>query len=237
MAERSRTRADRAVHRAGTGWYHELITREAAREATTWSVPPENLTGENAHLIGPTAADALAWHADYLDSYLYSPLWWFGPTSGGGWDRFVVAMMQRDDLAALHFDDLTSSAQVRSVWRRILGGTVAGLFWAAERRRRRGSPRDRLRAALHPGLLLPLQLGRRRGPAQPHVVRGRPRAGGQDAAGCTGHPRPTLGAPLGPGAVAALVPQLGTALAASPAARAFVFGGVGALPFPDELNK
>jgi hypothetical protein len=117
---------------AGTGWYHELITREAARDAGTWSVPPPNLTGENAQLIGPTAADALAWHADYLDSYLYSPLWWFGPTSGGGWDRFVVAMMQRDDLAALHFDDLTSSAQVRSVWRRILGGTVAGLVWAAE---------------------------------------------------------------------------------------------------------
>ena len=41
-------------------------------------------------------------------------------------------MMQRDALTALHFDDLTSTAQVRSVWRRILGGTVAGLVWAAE---------------------------------------------------------------------------------------------------------
>ena len=117
---------------AGTGWYHELITREAARATGTWAVSPENLTGENALLIGPTAADALAWHADYLDSYLYSPLWWFGPTSGGGWNRFLVALMQRDDLAALHFDDLTSTAQVRTVWRRILGGTVAGLVWAAE---------------------------------------------------------------------------------------------------------
>ena len=49
-----------------------------------------------------------------------------------------------------------------------------------------------------------------------------------------------LGAPLAPAAIAALVPALGTALvvlAASPAARAFVFGGVGALAFPDQLNK
>ena len=49
-----------------------------------------------------------------------------------------------------------------------------------------------------------------------------------------------LGAPLVPAAVAALVPALGTALVvlnASPAARAFVFGGVGALAFPGQLNE
>ena len=48
-----------------------------------------------------------------------------------------------------------------------------------------------------------------------------------------------VGAPLVPAAVAALVPALSTALvvlAASPAARAFVFGGVGALAFPGQLN-
>ncbi|HEX6887513.1 MAG TPA: hypothetical protein VF143_05345 [Candidatus Nanopelagicales bacterium] len=114
-----------------SGWYHELITRAGA-VAAGWSAPaPGGAPGSGA--VGSTAADAIAWHADYLDSYLYNPLWWFGPTTGGGLSRLGAALMARPALVTLHFDDLTSTAQIRTMWRRYLGGTVAALVWAAER--------------------------------------------------------------------------------------------------------
>jgi hypothetical protein len=40
--------------------------------------------------------------------------------------------MARPELVKLHFDDLTSTGQIRTMWRRYLGGTVAALVWAAE---------------------------------------------------------------------------------------------------------
>jgi hypothetical protein len=112
----------------GSGWYHELITREAAR-AAGWAAPPVGATGS---AVGRTAADALAWHADYLDSYLYNPLWWFNPATGGGLGRLGAALMARPEMVKLHFDDLTSTAQIATMWRRYLGGTVAAVVWAAE---------------------------------------------------------------------------------------------------------
>ena len=44
----------------GRPWHHESITREAAVAAG----------------FSTAAAEELAWHADYVDSYLYNPLWW-----------------------------------------------------------------------------------------------------------------------------------------------------------------
>ncbi len=96
-------------------WHHEGLTRKAARAA-----------GWGAH-----AENALAFHADYLDSYLYNPLWWFDVTNGGGKDRLRVVMSSHDDLVRLHFDDLFHPEQVRDVWHRYLAGTVAGLLWIA----------------------------------------------------------------------------------------------------------
>ena len=110
----------------GSGWYHELITRDGA-VAAGWQGP-----GGPGTAAGSTAADALAWHADYVDSYLYNPLWWFGPTSGGGPARLGAALMARSELIKLHFDDLASTVQIRRMWQRYLGGTVAALVWAAE---------------------------------------------------------------------------------------------------------
>ncbi len=110
----------------GSGWYHELITRDGA-VAAGWQGP-----GGPGAAAGSTAADALAWHADYVDSYLYNPLWWFGPTSGGGPARLGAALMARSELIKLHFDDLASTVQIRRMWQRYLGGTVAALVWAAE---------------------------------------------------------------------------------------------------------
>src|SRR5688500_4239766 len=46
----------------GKPWHHEEITRTAATD------PSIGFSTE--------AANSLAWHADYIDSYLYNPLWW-----------------------------------------------------------------------------------------------------------------------------------------------------------------
>jgi hypothetical protein len=95
-------------------WHHEGLTRRAARRAG-WSAEAEN---------------AIAFHTDYLDSYLYSPLWWFNP-DGGGVDRLRVVMLSHADLIKAHFDDLFVPEQVRAMWRRYLSGTVCGLLWVS----------------------------------------------------------------------------------------------------------
>lgn len=79
------------------------------------------------------SAATVAWHADYIDSYLYSPLWWANPQQGGGVQRFRYSMAQVPELIKVHFDDLVSADDVRSTWNRYLTGTFVGLQWAAER--------------------------------------------------------------------------------------------------------
>jgi hypothetical protein len=93
-------------------WHHEGLTRRAARSAG-WAEPAEN---------------ALAFHADYLDSYLYNPLWWFDLANGGGPDRLPVVMSSQSELIKLHFDDLFEPEQVQASWRRYLSGTVSALL-------------------------------------------------------------------------------------------------------------
>ena len=94
----------------GNPWHHEVITREAA------------------HNVGfsDSAADELAWHADYVDSYLYNPLWWLP----GGVSRLKASLASGPMLMNLHFDDLFAPAQVHAMWRRYTSGTLAGLVWA-----------------------------------------------------------------------------------------------------------
>lgn len=94
-------------------WHHEGLTRQAARAA--------GFTEE--------AESALAFHVDYLDSYLYNPLWWFDVANGGGPDRLPVVMSSQADLVKVHFDDLVHPESVRGTWRRYLSGTAAGLVW------------------------------------------------------------------------------------------------------------
>jgi hypothetical protein len=96
-----------------TIWHHQGITHAAA---TACGFPDP-------------IARLLAWHADYVDSYLYNPLWWIQ----GGYDRIRAALASAEPLAKLHFDDLFSTIHVRQIWQRYFYGTLAGLIWAAER--------------------------------------------------------------------------------------------------------
>ncbi|MGC8785600.1 MAG: hypothetical protein ACP5RN_14605, partial [Armatimonadota bacterium] len=96
----------------GNPWYHQLLTERAAQACG----------------FSPAAIETLKWHADYIDSYAYNPLWW----ADGGLSRLKVSLATYDSLAKLHFDDLFSTLQVEANWKRILAGTLAGLLWAKE---------------------------------------------------------------------------------------------------------
>ncbi len=123
----------------GNPWHHEAITREAAKQAGFTFNPridsePAPIPGisnafkDDPRRAGDKAAEALAWHADYIDSYLYNPLWW----APGGLGRFKVSLATAPELEKVHFDDLFDANQVRFMWRRYVSGTMAGLIWARE---------------------------------------------------------------------------------------------------------
>jgi hypothetical protein len=119
-------------------WHHEGLSRQAAR-AAGWSEQAEN---------------AVAFHADYLDSYLYNPLWWFDVANGGGPGRLPVVMSSKVDLTNMHFDDLIHPESVRGMWRRYLSGTAAGLIWlghveSGTLERRVGMAHNLIGASLH----------------------------------------------------------------------------------------
>ncbi len=96
-------------------WYHQALTFNAATQVG----------------FQPHVAYRLAWHADYIDSYLYNYLFWaqgFPKTK-----RANRALANRPELEKLHFDDLTSNREVDVTWSRYLLGTLAGMLWAQER--------------------------------------------------------------------------------------------------------
>ncbi|NAZ77905.1 hypothetical protein GTQ99_21200, partial [Kineococcus sp. T13] len=115
----------------GDEWYHEMITRKAAATPPAQTAPAVGAgwAGTGEHTDTTSASAALAWHADFVDSYLYNPLWW----AGGGLPRFRSALVHQRELTKLHFDDLNSTRQIEIMWTRYQAGTVAGLLWAAER--------------------------------------------------------------------------------------------------------
>ncbi len=97
----------------GNPWHHEDISEKAMQSKN----------------FAASAWEEIAWHSDYVDSYLYNPLWWIP----GGLTRFKVALASFDELAKVHFDDNFSANHVRRTWRRYLTGTMAGLVWAAQK--------------------------------------------------------------------------------------------------------
>nr|WP_309689937.1 hypothetical protein [Armatimonas sp.] len=99
------------------------------------------------------AAESICWHADYVDSYGYNPLWW---AKSGDMTRLKAALIAKPELAKVHFDDLYTMQSnnippprqnpgvggrnpsrpprnpVEIQMRRYLSGTLAGLIYAAE---------------------------------------------------------------------------------------------------------
>lgn len=98
----------------GANWHHEGLTRQAL---AAWS---------------PEARNAVAFHADYLDSYMYNPLWWADIPNGGGPGRLKVSLSTQSQMAKLHCDDLFDFDSVDRTIRRYLSGTVCGLIWARD---------------------------------------------------------------------------------------------------------
>ncbi|MFC9688678.1 hypothetical protein ACFTSF_09065 [Kribbella sp. NPDC056951] len=105
-------------------YVHQAITGDAFR----------NLAVEPGGQWNADAARVIKWHVDYVDSYLYNPLFWVGGVfSDKSIRRIKAAASMHDDLVQVHFDDLTSVGQIEKMWHRYLSGSVAGVLWAADR--------------------------------------------------------------------------------------------------------
>lgn len=107
-------------------WHHRRLSHDAAI-AVGWT---------------EGAAREMSWHTDYVDSYLYNPLWWMQ----GGLDRLKAALSLAPTLTTVHFDDLTDLRQIQRMWHRYRGGMMAGVMWAARSSMPLG---DRVAAARH----------------------------------------------------------------------------------------
>ena len=102
----------------GDPWHHENITRRAL------AGDPPRYEGAG---FSPAAAAAIAWHADYVDSYAYNPLWWLQGEGG----RLDAVLVGQPEFAKLHFDDVFSTTGILDTWQRYAAGTLAGLYWAS----------------------------------------------------------------------------------------------------------
>lgn len=92
------------------------------------------------------AAEALAWHADWVDSYLYNPLFWLqGLNQDRPTHRTKVAFASYEALVKLHFDDNFSASAVRSAWNRYADGTLLALVYGAEQYRLAKTAKERRR--------------------------------------------------------------------------------------------
>lgn len=106
----------------GNPWHHEDITRRGLTKSDLY---------EGAG-FSAAAANAIAWHADYIDSYLYNPLFWTQGVAGDrSFARLDAALAGYADLAKLHFDDTFTTSGLRANWERYASGTLAGLYWAS----------------------------------------------------------------------------------------------------------
>jgi hypothetical protein len=120
-------------------FHHEEITEAAAMDLKWEHVAKSAETrGKNPTLKDQPkedefdAAEVLAWHADYIDSYLYNPLWWARSIPKTGLRRVKAALASQKHLEAVHFDDLFDSDKVRHAWRQYTSGAWAGLMWAKQ---------------------------------------------------------------------------------------------------------
>ncbi|HEX8463633.1 MAG TPA: hypothetical protein VF627_03360 [Abditibacterium sp.] len=119
-------------------FHHEEITEKAAM-AAKWSFHAQTPGSQGKTLkFQPKeeefkAAEVVAWHADFVDSYLYNPLWWAKSIPQTGLRRAKAALASQKQLEAVHFDDLFDSQKVNHTWRRYTSGAMAGLIDAWKR--------------------------------------------------------------------------------------------------------
>jgi hypothetical protein len=107
----------------GKPWHHRDIS-DRALAGDDFYKPDVKFAG---------GARSISWHADFIDSYLYNPLFWGqGVFESSAKDRTKAALVGFKDLAKLHFDDTFSNAGIQGNWERYAAGTLAGLYWASE---------------------------------------------------------------------------------------------------------
>lgn len=132
----------------GGPWHHEDITCRALN-GDAYCLKIDKSKGLYADDLGfsERATHAIAWHADYIDSYIYSPILWAQAAKKGQparsiRKRYLAGMANYWGLASLHFDDLNSTQDIQETWNRYLAGTLIGLEWAATRKMPDGSTGD-----------------------------------------------------------------------------------------------
>lgn len=115
----------------GAPWHHEDMTLRALAgdKIAKPGFYPDKLNVFNGTGFSRPAAESIAWHADYIDSYLYNPLWWV--QGGLNKKRVKASLSMFEDLAKMHHDDTFSSGGVNDNWKRYAAGTLAGLYWAS----------------------------------------------------------------------------------------------------------
>lgn len=117
----------------GDPWHHEDITCRAIAGDTGCGMSGNAVYQSSELGFAPPARHAIEWHADYIDSYLYSPLWWV--QAGRPLHivkRFKASRSNYWHLASLHFDDLNDQPAIEAAWRRYMAGLLVGLNWAAD---------------------------------------------------------------------------------------------------------
>ena len=112
-------------------WHHAAITRKGAKDSG----------------LNEQAALQLAFHSDYVDSYLYNPMWWGKAATISPLaliQRLQAAAISKKELTNVHFDDLISFKDPTSTktlstssknsvdlqLRRYLTGTLDGIIYA-----------------------------------------------------------------------------------------------------------
>lgn len=105
----------------GAPWHHIHATERALSQ--------NDKTYQGAG-FAPPAVEAIAWHADIIDSYLYNPIWWASDI--GAVQRIKASILGHEGLSKLHFDDTFTLGGVRDNWTRYAAGTLIGLYWASQ---------------------------------------------------------------------------------------------------------
>ncbi|MGC4045361.1 MAG: hypothetical protein QM758_16340 [Armatimonas sp.] len=88
-------------------WHHADITctGAAGRNCFRFNDPRTMTLSPIGAGFTSGAAGSIAWHADYVDSYGYNPLWW----APGGLGRLRAALSCKPEITKVHFDDLVTT--------------------------------------------------------------------------------------------------------------------------------